>query len=58
MKKKSIRCNETGAVYASMLDAAKELCISQANLVSYFKGRRKTVAGLTFSEATEALKTV
>jgi group I intron endonuclease len=41
-----IRCIETGQVYKTVSEAAKAFDISHTNFASYWRGSRKTVAGL------------
>lgn len=41
----SIQCVETGQIYASMAEAAREYNINHTNFSNYFKGKNKSVAG-------------
>lgn len=45
---KKIACNETGKVYISITDAAKELGVNNSTICSHLSGKRKHVKAFTF----------
>jgi group I intron endonuclease len=47
--KKAIICDQTGIVYASIVEAAKILKLSRCHLSNMLCGRNKTCKGLTFT---------
>jgi len=47
--KKAIICNQTGVIYASIVEAAKILKLNRGHLSNMLCGRNKTCRGLTFS---------
>lgn len=47
--RKPIVCNETGKIYQTMKEAARDINAPPGNLSKLMKGERKKVKGLTFS---------
>lgn len=52
-KKTSIKCNETGKVYNSIMDASRELDINPGHLLNVLNGKGKSAKGFTFTKEVE-----
>jgi len=44
-----IRCNETGVIFSSLKDAAKEMGLWRSSLSKHINGQRSHVSGYTFT---------
>jgi hypothetical protein len=50
-----VKCNETGTIFASISQAAKEMGISASNISQHLKGKYDHAGGFTFTNLGEAV---